>query len=407
MSANPTSAATPAWHDAVEITAFRKAGARSLSGSAWRQMARSTATDPRASCPPAVRNARGSITRRLRGSHRHDGAARGDCARRVARWSSGRCDATKRALNGTEFRPDLIARTAEHIVHRPDRPAPVLVDVDVKGMPRMVRHRIDEIGGYWPALVSVLPELAKAGRVERASTSAGLFRTDTGEALPGSDGLHIYIVLEDGDDVERFLRRLHERCWLHGFGWLMVGAAGHLLDRSIVDRMVYAAERLVFEGAPILDAPLAQDQAIRAPHVTPGLALDSHACEDLNGAERAKLRAFRAAEAHRQGAMSRRRAAITSSSSPSGAVAHSRSRATRSERLLRASCCPTPFCRSTQTISMARQSATCWPSLIASSVRRSPILWRARITVVARRSCAGQTAACGSTALRTAARRMS
>jgi hypothetical protein len=207
--------------------------------------------------------------------------------------------ATKRALNGTEFRPDLIARTADYIMYRPDRPALVLIDIDAKGMPSAVRRRIEAIGGYWPALVSVLPELAKAGRVQRASTSAGLFRTDTEERLPGSDGRHVYIVLEDGADAERFLRRLHERCWLHGFGWRMVGAAGQLLDRSIVDRMVYAAERLVFEGAPVLDPPLAQDQAARAPRVTPGPALDSHACDDLNGAEQAQLRKYRAAEAHR------------------------------------------------------------------------------------------------------------
>ena len=48
-----------------------------------------------------------------------------------------------------------------------------------------------------------------------------------------------------------------------GFGWYMVGAGGQLLERSIVDRMVGAPERLVFEGAPVLDPPLAQDQESR------------------------------------------------------------------------------------------------------------------------------------------------
>ena len=72
----------------------------------------------------------------------------------------------------------------------------------------------------------------------RRSTSAGLFRTDTGEKLPGSNGLHVYVVVQDGADIERFLKTLHERCWLAGLGWLMVGAGGQLLERSIVDRMV-------------------------------------------------------------------------------------------------------------------------------------------------------------------------
>ena len=45
----------------------------------------------------------------------------------------------------------------------------------------------------------------------------------------------------------------------------MVGAGGQLLERSLVDRMVYAAERLVFEGAPILDEPLMPGSRRRAP----------------------------------------------------------------------------------------------------------------------------------------------
>jgi hypothetical protein len=57
---------------------------------------------------------------------------------------------------------------------------------------------------------------------------------------PG-DEAHVYLHVQDGAEVERFLRTLHERCWLAGFGWHMVGAGGQLLDRSIVDRMVLPA----------------------------------------------------------------------------------------------------------------------------------------------------------------------
>ena len=109
--------------------------------------------------------------------------------------------------------------------------------------------------------MSVVPELSAAGRVLRPSTSSGITRADTGQAIAGSNGLHLFVQVQDGADVERFLKALHARCWLHGFGWMMVGAGGQLLERSIVDRMVYAPERLVFEAAPILDPPLVQDQA--------------------------------------------------------------------------------------------------------------------------------------------------
>ena len=121
----------------------------------------------------------------------------------------------------------------------------------------------------------MLPEMETTGRIVRRSTSTGIIRTDTGEALPGSNGLHIYLHAQDGADVERFLRTLHERCWLAGYGWHMVGAGGQLLDRSIVDRMVYAPERLVFEGAPILVPPLTQDQEARRPIVFDHPPLDT------------------------------------------------------------------------------------------------------------------------------------
>ena len=176
-------------------------------------------------------------------------------------------------LNGTAN--DLIARTSDHILYRIGQPALALIDIDTKGMPDAVRGKIKEAGGYWAALVSVVPELEQASRVVRRSTSTGISRSDTGQALPGSNGAHIFVLVQDGGDIERFLRTLHDRCWLAGFGWFMVGAGGQLLERSIVDRMVYAPERLVFEGAPVLDPPLLQDLASRQATVTDGAPLDT------------------------------------------------------------------------------------------------------------------------------------
>jgi hypothetical protein len=44
----------------------------------------------------------------------------------------------------------------------------------------------------------------------------------------------------------------------------MIGGAGQLLERSIVDRMVGFGERLCFEGAPLLIPPLVQNSSKRA-----------------------------------------------------------------------------------------------------------------------------------------------
>jgi hypothetical protein len=201
---------------------------------------------------------------------------------------------TKDKINGQE-RPDLIARTNSDIVYQKGRRAFVLFDYDMKGMPPEVADKIAALGGFWSALCSVMPELASAAHVVRKSTSAGLRRTDTGQEFAGSGGLHAYVEVEDGADAVRFLSALHERCWLHGLGWMMVGVGGQLLERSIVDRMVGASERLVFEGAPVLDPPLAQDAEARRPMATDGEAIDTvRACPTLTLVEQQALRKLRA-----------------------------------------------------------------------------------------------------------------
>jgi hypothetical protein len=168
---------------------------------------------------------------------------------------------TKSQLNASTP-PEVIARTSEFISYQAGKPALLLIDVDVKGMPSTVKDRIRDLGGIWPALISVLPEIATAAHVRRRSTTTGLSRSDTGARLAGSNGLRAYILVEDGVDIER---TLHQRCWLAGLGWMMIGRAGQFLSRSLVDRSVYAPERLVFEAAPVVDPPLLQDQASRAP----------------------------------------------------------------------------------------------------------------------------------------------
>jgi hypothetical protein len=198
--------------------------------------------------------------------------------------------------------PGAIARTRSFIDYRPGVPAWALIDFDTKGMPKEVSDRIGAVGGMWQALLTVAPELANAARVSRASTSAGLFRTDTNEPVAGSNGMHHYVLVRDGGDIERFLKDLHDRCWLHGFGWHLIGGAGQLLDRSIVDRMVGFGERLCFEGPPLIVPPLAQDQAKRAPEAVEGEAIRSdRAVSRLSEYERHRVNQAKAASANALG----------------------------------------------------------------------------------------------------------
>jgi hypothetical protein len=193
----------------------------------------------------------------------------------------------KKLINGVA-RPDLIARTGANIIYQ--GPAFALLDYDSKGMPTVVAAELERAGGFWDAMRTVLPALGDVARVTRRSTSAGLSRSDIGGALPGSDGIHVYVAVKDGADSERFLRALHDRCWLDGLGWMIVSSSGALLERSIVDRTVGWPERLVFEGGPVLVPPLVQDKDSRRPIVVDGVALDTvAACPTLSIVERARL----------------------------------------------------------------------------------------------------------------------
>src|SRR5262249_45672470 len=149
-----------------------------------------------------------------------------------------------------------------------------------------IAARVANAGGFWSTLVSVLPALAAAARVTRASTSAGLYRADTGEQFPGTGRMHAFLPGRDGSDVERFLHALHDRCWLARLGWSWISAGGHPLERSIVDRVVGGPERLVFEGPPEIVPPLAQDTERRRPIAAEGDLLDTRAvCPTLTLAE--------------------------------------------------------------------------------------------------------------------------
>ena len=206
---------------------------------------------------------------------------------------------TKAVMNGHPG-PGMIARTADSITFRPGAPAWCLLDYDTKGMPAAVRRKIDDLGGFEAALATIMPAIATTTRVRRASTSAGLARVDTGAPIAGSSGQHLYLLARDGADIPRFLKALHARAWLAGLGWLMAGAGGQALERSIVDRMVGEPERLAFEGAPVLVPPLVQDAAARRPIATEGAALDTLAAmPPLTIAETARLREMIDAERHR------------------------------------------------------------------------------------------------------------
>jgi hypothetical protein len=195
---------------------------------------------------------------------------------------------------------DTIARSTDYLAYAAGKPAYMLLDHDRKGMPSEVAAKLKNLGGFWPALLLAAPALTGAARVHRRSTSAGLYHRDKRQSLRGSKGIHVYIAVRDGIDIERALKTLHERLWLMGLGYYVIGAAGQLLERSIIDAAVYGAERLVFEGAPVLLPPVAQDRKARLPQVHQGDMIDTAAAiPPLSDEERAYLNQLKAAASGR------------------------------------------------------------------------------------------------------------
>ena len=86
----------------------------------------------------------------------------------------------KRLLNGTA-RPDLIARTAANIVYH--GPAFALLDYDTKGMPATVAAELQRHGGFWPALLTVLPALDGRGAADAELDQ----RRPVAQPTPGRD----------------------------------------------------------------------------------------------------------------------------------------------------------------------------------------------------------------------------
>ena len=192
--------------------------------------------------------------------------------------------------------PGVIARTQKHLWFPPGEDGAMVVDHDRKGMPAHVQAKMAG-RSLWNVLIEVAPGLAQAGRVERASTSAGLINMATGECFD-SGGQHIFIHVADATDIPRATKALHDRSTLAGYGWAIVSKSGQILKRSIADQAVGTAEHLSFEGPPVVVAPLIQDADTRKPKATDGKLADTRtALPGLTAAEKHTLQAMRDAMA--------------------------------------------------------------------------------------------------------------
>ena len=155
-------------------------------------------------------------------------------------------------------------------------------------------HNADTPGEFIQLLSRVIPNFDKTTFIRTYSTSSSIYHAETGQCLRPADGFHIYMVVQDGSDLQRFGEVLEKRLWLAGLGYIKVSPRnGSLLKRTIVDTAVFSPERLIFEaGAVILPGnPLRQNLPTPELNVRDLMILDTRQLLDLTDAEEAAYQA--------------------------------------------------------------------------------------------------------------------
>ena len=77
----------------------------------------------------------------------------------------------------------------------------------------------------------VAPELAQSRACQPGKHQRWSFSQRHRRADPVRTACTITCSFKMAATLSDFLNDLHDRCWLHGFGWHLIGKAGQLLDR--------------------------------------------------------------------------------------------------------------------------------------------------------------------------------
>jgi len=163
-------------------------------------------------------------------------------------------------------------------------------------------------------LSKVHPCFNDVGYLRTYSTSAGIYDRKTGDCLKPAEGMHVYVVVEDGRDIERFRAALQHRLWLHGMGWIKISKSGAELDRCLIDTAVFTPERLDFVAGAYLKGDRLE-QRRPAPELKPGGMLDTSLIADLAPAELQQLDQLQRQHRRAKPTREKKRAAVTQQAS--------------------------------------------------------------------------------------------
>ena len=177
--------------------------------------------------------------------------------------------------------PGAVARTKRHFTLPAHQPGFLLLDADApKGSEGL------SAGALGALLCELVPAVAAAGVVAYPSGSSLIFEGDRQHR--GICGMHLYVMIQDLSDTQRFGQVLSKRLWLAGHGRIEVSASGALLPRQIFDGAVHQPARLIFSGGAVCTPPLEQRRG--APIIlSDGGFLDTRtACPDLSPEDEAR-----------------------------------------------------------------------------------------------------------------------
>ena len=169
------------------------------------------------------------------------------------------------------------------------KPALLVIDYDAKDLPAALRDTIEKAGGLRAVLASIDPQWMSVGFLERPSVSTGIRDKRSGVVTTGG-GLHVYVIVQDGGDLERYVGVMFDRLTLAGFGWIVVSTAGSYLKRSLIDKAASGiGHTLAFEANAELGPGLEHVPGARNCLVREGARLDTRAVPDLTDDERRQL----------------------------------------------------------------------------------------------------------------------
>lgn len=136
-------------------------------------------------------------------------------------------------------------------------PGWIVIDHDTDKMPQAVRDRVEALGGVLGALASIWPDVLKAARVFKPSSSGGVYVE--GGSPSAATGSHTFVLVEDVSRTREALQALQARAWAAGLAFWRPNAVGVPLERSIVDVSVSDTNRVIFTAPPILGPGVLRD----------------------------------------------------------------------------------------------------------------------------------------------------